>query len=168
MRSCGPELDHGDLEEGADGLGGALNIPSEAAIDAGPGEGAFDDPALGLDDEAGVGALDDLDRARGGRGDARPLVAGVGEDALDEGKAPGDAVEDQRRAVAILHAGGVGLDAQHQAEGVGEQVPLATLDPLSGVEADRVAGVSTGFHALAVDDRRGRALFATLEFRVRR
>ena len=89
MRSCGPELDHGDLEEGADGLGGSPEVASEAAIDAGPGEGAFDDPALGLDDEAGVGALDDMDGARGGRGDARPLVAGVGEDALDEGESAG-------------------------------------------------------------------------------
>ena len=58
--------------------------------------------------------LDDLDRARGGLGDARPLVAGVREEALEEGEAPGDAVEDQRRAVAILHAGGMDLDAQHR------------------------------------------------------
>ena len=92
----------------------------------------------------------------------------LGYDALEEREAPGDPVEDHRRTVAILYAGGMNLDAQHQAEGIGDQVPLATLDPLSGVEADRVAGVSTGFHALAVDDRRGRALFATLEFRVRR
>ena len=45
-------------------------------------------------------------------------------------EAPGDPVENQRRAVAILHAGGVDLDTQHQAEGVCDQVPLAALDPL--------------------------------------
>ena len=52
------ELDHGDLEEGFDGLGGALDVAGEASVDAGPGEGALDDPALGLDDETGIGALD--------------------------------------------------------------------------------------------------------------
>jgi hypothetical protein len=81
------ELDHGDLEEGFDGLGGALDVAGEASVDAGPGEGALDDPSLGLDDEAGVGALDDLDGTRGGGGDARPLVAAVREDALEEGEA---------------------------------------------------------------------------------
>ena len=87
---------------------GALDLAGKAAVDAGPGEGALDVPAPGLDDEAGIGALDDLDGTRGGRGDAWPLVAGVREDALDEWEALGDPVEDQRRAVAILHAGGIG------------------------------------------------------------
>ena len=50
------------------------------------------------------------------------------EEALEEREAPGDAVEDQRRAVAILHAGGMDLDAQHQAERVGDEVALAALD----------------------------------------
>ena len=76
----------------------------------------------------------------------------------------GDPVEDQRRAVAILHAGGVDLDAQHQAEGVGDQVPLAALDPLSGIVSDHFAGLCAGFHALAVDDRRSRALLTSFQF----
>src|SRR3954451_20506059 len=115
---AGLQLDHCDLEEGTDGLGGALDVSGEASVDAGPGEGALDDPALGLDDEAGIGALDDLYRAGGGRGDAGPLVAAVREDAFEEREAPGDPIEDQGRAVAFLDAGGVHLDAQHQAEGV--------------------------------------------------
>jgi hypothetical protein len=41
-------------------------------------------------------------------------------------------------------------------------MPLAALDPLSGVVSDHFAGLSAGFHALAVDDRRGRALLAPL------
>ena len=64
------------------------------------------------------------------RGPAGPLVSGVGEDALEEREAPGDPIEDQRRAIAILDAGGVDLDTQHQAEGVGDEVPLAALNPL--------------------------------------
>src|SRR5687768_15756910 len=71
MRAC-HELDHGDLEECSDGLGGALDVAGETAVDAGPGEGALDDPALGLDDEACLGSLYDLDRSRGGFGD--PLL----------------------------------------------------------------------------------------------
>jgi hypothetical protein len=102
--------------------------------------------------------------ARGGRGDARPLVAGVCEDALEEGEAPGDPVEDQRRAVAILHAGGVDLDAQHEAERVGHEVALAALDPLSGVVADHSPRFRAGSDALAVGDRGGRALQAALQF----
>ena len=146
----------------------ALDVSCEAAVDAGPGEGALDDPARRLHDEPGVGALDDLDWTRGGRGNARPLVTGVREDALEEREAPGDPVEDQRRAVAILHPGGVDLDAQHQAEGVGDQVPLAALDPLSRIVSDHFAGFRAGFHALAVDDRRRGALSRPSSSRVRR
>ena len=53
------------------------------------------------------------------------MVAGVGEEPLDEGEALGDPLEDQRRAVAILQTGGVDFDAQHQAEHVGDQMALA-------------------------------------------
>ena len=116
-----------------DGLGGAPDISGKSAVDAGPGEGTLDHPSFGLEDKAGVGAFDDLDRTRGGCGDPRSLVAGGREDALEEREAASDLVQDQRCAVAILHAGGVDLDAQHQAEGVGDQMPLAALDPLSGV-----------------------------------
>src|SRR5690606_18670420 len=151
------------LEERLRGLGEALDVTGEAAVDASPGEGALDDPALGLDDEAGVGALDDLDGTRRSGGDARPLVAGVREDALNEREAPGDPLENQRRAVAILHAGGTDLDAQHQAKGVGDQVSLAALDPLSRVVSDHFSGFRAGFHALAVDDRRRGALVAALQ-----
>lgn len=56
-------------------------------------------PAPALDDETGVGAFDDLNRVGCDRRDARALVDGVGEDALGEGEAPGDPVEDERRAV---------------------------------------------------------------------
>ena len=55
------------------------------------------------------------------------------------------------------------LDAQHQAEGVGDQVPLAALDPLSGVVSDHFTGFRAGSDALAVDDRRGQAFFAALQ-----
>jgi hypothetical protein len=91
-------------------------------------------------------------------------AAGVREDAFVEQDAAGDPIEHQSRAVAILHTGVMNLDAQHQAERFGDEVTFAALDPLSGVEAAHITEVRIGFHALAVDDRRGRALRASLQF----
>ena len=53
-----------------------------------PGEEALDDPASRLDGEADLiaGLAHDLDCDRGGAGDALASVAGIGEDALDEGE----------------------------------------------------------------------------------
>jgi hypothetical protein len=86
------QSDHGEAAEGGDGPGVALEVAGEPPISAHPGEGPLDDPALGQDDEAmRVGALDDLERPVAGRGDEarrlRPLIPGVGEDALDEREA---------------------------------------------------------------------------------
>ena len=148
-------------------VGGALDVAGEAAVDAGPGEGALDAQRLGSTTKPVSVRL----MISTGRGRPRRRVApgsGVREDALEEGEAPGDPVEDQRRAVAILHAGGMDLDAQHQAEGVGDQVPLAALDPLSRVVPDHFAGLRAGFHALAVDDRRGGLSSRPSSSRVRR
>lgn len=47
--------------------------------------------------------------------------------------------------------------------GVGDQVPLATLGLFSGVVSDHFAGLRAGLDALAVDDRRGRALVTALQ-----
>ena len=50
--------------------GVALEVASEAAIAADPGEGSLDDPAFGKDDEAlSVVALDDLQGPAAGLGD---------------------------------------------------------------------------------------------------
>jgi len=87
------DADHGESDPGGDGSAIAFEVAGEMTVAADPGEAAFDDPAFGQDDEAvGVAAFDDLDRPMaGGRGDARqfrPLIAGIGEDALDEGELP--------------------------------------------------------------------------------
>ena len=88
-------------------------------------------------------ALDDLQRPSAGLGDGRSrlrsLVAGVGEDARDEGeKATRAAVEDERRAVAVLHVGGVDDDVDQEAERVDEDVALAARDLLARIVALRV------------------------------
>ena len=111
---------------------------------ADPRERAFDDPAFGQDDElVQFGALDDFDHpmARAGSGvcDAWPLITGIGEDALDEGKEAARAlIEDQPCPVAILHVGGMNDDVQEKAERIDEDVPLAARDLLARIKALRV------------------------------
>jgi hypothetical protein len=82
------------LKEGLDGCCDALDVAREAAVDAGPGEGALNHPALGLY-ETGVGALDDLKWLRRCGSGAWSLVTRIREDAFDERKAPDDAVEER-------------------------------------------------------------------------
>jgi hypothetical protein len=121
-----------------------LEVAGQPAVAADPGEGALDDPALGLDDEAGrIGALDDLDapaaRAASCLAHARPLVSGIGKDRRDEWKAPPHrACQDERRAVAVLDARRMDHGSQQKALVVGEDVALDPLDLLARIEADRV------------------------------
>jgi len=87
-----------------------------------------------LDDLEGPGA----DLVDGG-GQRRSLVAGVGEDAIDEGEEAARApIEDEPRAIAILHIGRMDDDAQQEAERVDEDVPLAARDLLARIVALRV------------------------------
>jgi hypothetical protein len=88
-------------------------------------------------------ALDDLDRPGSGlcqrRRQLRPLIVGIGEDAFDEGEAAAcAAIEDQQRAIAILHVGRVDDDVQQEAERVDENVPLAARDLLARVIPRRI------------------------------
>ena len=81
-------------------------------------------------------ALDDLKCPGAGLGNGRgglgSLVAGISEDALDEGKQAARAsIEDKRRAIAILYIGGVDDDIQQEAERIDENMPLAARDLLA-------------------------------------
>jgi hypothetical protein len=96
----------------------------------------LDDPTFGENDEAmQLIALDDLQRPRAGvcdrGGDPPSPLAGIGEDALDEGEEAARAlVEDKARAVAIVHIGRMDDDFQQEAERVNEDLPLAARDLL--------------------------------------
>ncbi len=88
-------------------------------------------------------ALDDLEGPGAGlcqgRRQLRSPIAGVGEDALDEGEqAARAAVEDQPGAIAILDVGRVDDDVQQETEPVDEDVPLAAFDLLARVIARRI------------------------------
>lgn len=138
------ETDHGETDEGGDGSGVTLEIACQSAISTDPREGALDDPAFGNNDEAmQFAALDDLQGPGSGLGDGRgclrTLIAGIGEDAFDEGEEAARApVEDERRTVAVLHVGGVDDDVHQEAERVDEDMPLAARDLLARIVALRV------------------------------
>jgi hypothetical protein len=137
------DTDHGEADEGGDGSGVALEVAGETTVAADPGEGAFDDPSFGQDDEAmRLGALDDLQLPGAGPGDdrghLRPLIAAVGIDDLDEGKQAAGPTQQQIRAVAILHTGRMDHDVQEEAERIDEDMPLAARDLLARVIALRI------------------------------
>jgi hypothetical protein len=117
-----------------------LEILAQTAAAADPGEGSFDGPAFGEDDEAvAVGSLDDFQRPRAGFGDDlghfRSLVAAIGVDAFDERKGSAGLAQHSSGTVAVLYVGGMDDDAQEEAEGIDEDVALAAFDLLARVKA---------------------------------
>lgn len=88
-------------------------------------------------------ALDDLQSPGAGLGnicgERRSLIGGIGEDAFDEGKAAARApIENESRAIAVLHVGRMDNDVQQEAERVDEDVPLAARDLLARIVTLRV------------------------------
>ena len=139
------DADHGEADEGCNGLGIALEIPCETTATADPGDCSFDDPSLRYDLEAdcSVWPLDDVDHPGAGSCSGgsrfRPLVAAVGKDPFDEREQAARAfIEYQRDAVAILDVAGMNGDAQQQAERVDQDMPLATGNLLARIVALRI------------------------------
>ena len=90
-----------------------------------------------------IGALDDLEQPAAGVGHGlgglRPLIAGIGEDALDEGEqAAGTSIENQPRPVAVLNIAGMNDDVQQEAERIDKDMALAPGDLLARIKPLRV------------------------------
>ena len=138
------DADHGEADEGRGGRRVTLEVAAEASIAADPRQGSFDDPAFGQDDEAmQFVAFDDLQCPSAGFCEGgscfRTLVAGVGEDALDEREESARAlIENEPRAIAILHVGRMDDDAQQETERIDEDMPFAARDLLARIKALRV------------------------------
>ena len=136
--------DHGEPDEGGNGARVSLEVTCQAAIAADPGQGSFDDPALGQDNEfVQFVALDDLEHPTAGAGSglrgAWALIAGIGEDALDEGEeAAGAPIENQPRPVAVLNVGGMDDDVQQETERIDQDMALAPGDLLARIKPLRV------------------------------
>ena len=118
------DSDHGKADEGGHGARVALEVARQASIAADPGEGSLDDPGS---------------RPSGALRHAWTLIAGIGKDALDEREEATRAlVENELRAVAILHVSRVDNNGQQEAERIDEDVTLATRDLLARIKALRV------------------------------
>src|SRR5208282_3349936 len=139
------EADGGEAQEGKRLAVEAFPILGQSAAATEPGQGAFDDPALGQGDEAFrlIRPFDDLDvdarqNAFHRALELRPLVAGVGVELDQERKGAEQARHQQRAAVAVLEVGGVHDRVHQQALGIDEDVPLLALDLLARVVARRI------------------------------
>lgn len=135
-------------------------VAGQAAVGGEPDQGPHD-PAAGVHDEASLvsGFADDL---QGGAQQVPGPVhqaageAGVGDDVPDRGGRVGSE-QGSFGAVAVLSGGGQDPDGDQQAEGVGDDEPLAAVDLLAGVVAAGGAGHGVrALDALRVDDPRRR------------
>ncbi len=134
----------------------AFVVPGQAAVGGEPGEGPLDRPAARDDREPALvgGFAHDVQRGaqdRGGPVEQPAGEPGVGEDEPHPGAQIG-VEQDGFGPVAVLHAGGEDHHAQQQAQGVGDDEPLAPVDLLPGVVATGVTpdGVRSA-HGLGVD-----------------
>ena len=87
--------------------------------------------------------LDDLEHPTAGTGSglrgAWSLIAGIGEDPLDEGEEAARApIENQPRPVAVLNIAGMDDDVQQKTKRIDEDVTLASSDLLARIVALRV------------------------------
>lgn len=136
---------------------GPLEVPGEATAPAEPGKGALDDPASRQELEAfdSGGPLDNLDGPLAAMGECiEQLFAAidpVGKDVPKSGKALAQALQERDSAVDILNIGGMNVDGQQKTIGIGDDMPLASMEALARVKSAWPAGLR-GRRCLAVDD----------------
>ena len=143
-----------ELDEGERVAVEVLPVLGQSAAAVEPGDGAFDHPTPGLDDEAlhPIGSLDDLgleigqDAGQGAVKD-RALIGAVGEQFPEKGKQTKQGRQQRETAVAILNVGGGDDAVQQQALRIDQNMPLLALDQLAGIEAVAV-DASPPFSAL--------------------
>jgi hypothetical protein len=150
-----PEM--GEEEPSDFGCGGTFEVLGEAAASSEPGEGALDNPAPRQKLEAldPLRSLDDFDRPRSAMGQRiDELIAAVnpvGEDMAQPREPASQPLQQWDRSMAVLNVGGMNVDGEQKAVGVGDDVPLAAVDAFAGIEASRTAGLGC-WRTLTVDD----------------
>jgi hypothetical protein len=137
------DADHGETNEGSNGCGVTFEIASQAAIAADPGKGAFHNPSLGQDLEAGrIRSLHDLQPpcscAPGDERHLRACVSAISKDALDERKHLSRPTQQEEGSISVLNISRMHNDAQQEAQRVDQDVPLAAFDLLARVVARRI------------------------------
>lgn len=139
------ETDGSEFNEGESGSREIFKILCEPAAAAQPCECALDDPAArqNLEPRGVIGAFDNFDlepRQRSGKGlpELRPLVAAIGEEFFQKREQAEYRRQNEDAAVAILDIGWMNNNVQQQPKCIYENMPLLTLDLLSGIVADPV------------------------------
>ena len=153
---AGEAADVGDGSPCGGTFDSSFPVLCEPSTSAEPGEGALDHPAAREQNKApgGVAAAHDLERPL-----PMPLkradelvacVAPIGEEVAQPREAVADCLDEIDRPVAILNAGSVDGDEQHQSERIGDDVTLASHDLLARIVAPWAATLG-GLDALAID-----------------
>src|SRR5271165_3698979 len=139
------EANGGEAQEGERLAVEAFPILGQSAAAAEPGQSAFNDPALGQDDEAFdlIRSFDDLDiealqNAFHRALELRPLVACVSIELDQEREGAKQARHDERAAVAVLDVGGVHDRVHQEALRIDKDMSLLAVDFLARVVAGRI------------------------------
>jgi hypothetical protein len=163
------ELDsyHRDVDPSLGAGVGSFVITHESALTHQPAEGPFHDPAMRQDLEAGEIIRTFYDRDSQLRaqsvdpaGERLPDVAAIHPQDAQPGVPAQDPAQDQLRTVALGGAGRGHGHAEHQSQGIHQQMALPAFDPLAGV-ITHVAAMASGLNTLTVQNcRRWPAAFA--------
>ena len=150
------ELDAGDHQPGKGAFNGGFKIFGQPAVAVEPSDGALDHPAPRQQGKAlgAVGTLDDLDRPSPELGqrcfELGAGIAGIGKNVAQPRETVADRGQQRNRTVAILNLGTMDDGPDQPAARIGDDVALAALDFLAGVEPARAARLG-GLDRLAVD-----------------
>ena len=152
---------HGDIDPGFGAGFGGFVITDQSPLAHQPAKGSFHDPAARqyFKSHSGIGAFDNLDLQLGAKspdpsGERFTSIAAVYPQDAEPGEPAQDPAQHLLRAVAFGGAGRGHGHAEHQPQGIHQQMPLAPLDPLAGVIANTTA-VTVGLDALAVENGSG-------------
>lgn len=122
-------------------------ILGEPATAVEPGDGAFDDPSLGLDDETFgvIAASDDFNlHTWHGVGEAvledRPGIGAVGEQLAEEWELSEQGGQQKYATVAVLNVSGAHQRVQQKPQCVDQKMALLALDQLARIKAMRING----------------------------
>jgi hypothetical protein len=139
------QADGGPAQEGEGAAVEALPVLGQPATAVEPGDGAFDNPAPGQDDEplCRIGALDDRDADLAADAaqsvlELRSLVAAVGIELEQERMQAEQRAHQQHAAVAVLEVGGMHEGMEQQTLRIDEEVTLLALDLLARIKARRI------------------------------
>ena len=149
----------------------ALVVFSQTAIDAGPGDAALDDPALGMDEKAALVGNHTRRHLRPhappgqvlAEAPAKAPVHEYGLQPVEQFVAQRQRVPDAGSGGPVVATGGYHAAGQQVAMCVDQEKPLASFDALARVVAHAGRAGGRVLHALAVEDGLGAcAFFASL------